>query len=203
MQIILHFLEDNFLMQLWFVSCLSYLIPGYWIFRNWWKIFWKFLHKLLPGISCLCHTNNILIVEISPVWIHCQPCPSPCLHAISTTQNELTHWKRRWCWTRLRAGGEGGHRGGNGWRASSTQWTWVWANSRRQWRTEEPAVHVLTEPDTTWPPNNNRHHLLSSSCASDVARFWFRNLTKEEKKRREGMNWQGKSCHIKLLPLIY
>ena len=24
--------------------------------------------------------------------------------------------------------------------ASLTQWTWVWANSRRQWRTEEPGV---------------------------------------------------------------
>ena len=33
---------------------------------------------------------------------------------------------------RLRAGGEGGNRGWNGWMASSTQWIWVWANSGRQ-----------------------------------------------------------------------
>jgi len=30
-----------------------------------------------------------------------------------------------WCWERLRAGGEGGDRGWDGWMVSSTQWTWV------------------------------------------------------------------------------
>ena len=33
--------------------------------------------------------------------------------------------------------------------ASLTQWTWVWANSRRQWRTGKTAVHGVTESDTT------------------------------------------------------
>ena len=28
----------------------------------------------------------------------------------------------------------------DGWMASPTQWTWMWANSRRQWRTETPGV---------------------------------------------------------------
>ena len=41
---------------------------------------------------------------------------------------------------RLRAGGKGGDRGQDGWMASPTQWTWVWANSGRQWRTEKPGV---------------------------------------------------------------
>ena len=31
-------------------------------------------------------------------------------------------------------------RGWDGWMASPTQWTWVWASSRRHWRTEEPGV---------------------------------------------------------------
>ena len=35
----------------------------------------------------------------------------------------------------LRAGGEGGDRGSDGWMASLIQW--IWANSRRQWRTGE------------------------------------------------------------------
>ena len=39
-----------------------------------------------------------------------------------------SHWKRPWCWERLRAGGEGSNRGWSGWVASPTQWTWVWAN---------------------------------------------------------------------------
>ena len=35
---------------------------------------------------------------------------------------ELTHWKRPWCWARLKAGGEGDDRGWDGWMASPT---WV------------------------------------------------------------------------------
>ena len=41
------------------------------------------------------------------------------------------HWKRPWCWARLKAGGEGDYRGWDGWMASPTQWIWVWAKSRR------------------------------------------------------------------------
>ena len=33
----------------------------------------------------------------------------------ATWCKELTHWKRPWCWERLRAGGEGGDRGWDGW----------------------------------------------------------------------------------------
>ena len=33
-----------------------------------------------------------------------------------------------------------GNRGWDGWMASLTQWTWVWANSRRWWRAGKPGV---------------------------------------------------------------
>ena len=36
--------------------------------------------------------------------------------------------------------GEGDDRGWDGWMASLTQWTWVWANSGRWWRTGKPSV---------------------------------------------------------------
>ena len=49
---------------------------------------------------------------------------------LATLCKELTHWKRPWWWERLMAGGEGDNRGWDGWMASLTQWTWVWANSR-------------------------------------------------------------------------
>ena len=42
-----------------------------------------------------------------------------------------THCQRPGCWERLRVAGEGGERGRDGWMASLTQWTWVWANSER------------------------------------------------------------------------
>ena len=60
--------------------------------------------------------------------------------ALTTSCEEPTRWKRSWCWERLRAGGEGGNRGCNGWMASSTQWTWVWTNSAKQWRTGRPGM---------------------------------------------------------------
>ena len=44
---------------------------------------------------------------------------------------EPTHWKGLWCWERLWAGGEEGNREWDGWVLSLTQWTWVWANSRK------------------------------------------------------------------------
>ena len=36
-----------------------------------------------------------------------------------------------WWWKRLKAGGEEGDRGWDGWMASLTRWTWIWANSGR------------------------------------------------------------------------
>ena len=54
--------------------------------------------------------------------------------------NSQLFWKRPLCWGRLRAEGEGGNRGWDGWMASPTQWMWVWANSGIWWRTGEPDV---------------------------------------------------------------
>ena len=48
---------------------------------------------------------------------------------------ELTHWKRLWCWEGLGARGEGDDRGWDGWMASLTRWMWVWVNSRSWWWT--------------------------------------------------------------------
>ena len=52
---------------------------------------------------------------------------------LATWCEQLTHWKRPWCWERLRARGEGDDRGWDGWMASSTQWTWVWVDSGSWW----------------------------------------------------------------------
>ena len=57
-------------------------------------------------------------------------------------------------------GRRGGDRGWDGYMASLIQWTWVWTNSRRQWRTGKPhaAVHGVAK----------RHDLatitITSSC---------------------------------------
>ena len=56
-------------------------------------------------------------------------------NTLDTWCKKLTHWKRPWCWERLRAGGEGDDRGQGDRRAPLTPWTSVWASSRRWWWT--------------------------------------------------------------------
>ena len=76
----------------------------------------------------------------------------------ATWCEEPTHWKRPWCWERLRAGGEGDDRGWGAWMASLTQSTWVWASSGRWWRTRRPFVLQsmgCKESDTIEPLTNN------------------------------------------------
>ena len=58
----------------------------------------------------------------------------------ATWCEELTHWKRSWCWERLRAGGEGDSRGWDGSMASPTRWTWVWVDSGSWWWTGRPGM---------------------------------------------------------------
>ena len=53
---------------------------------------------------------------------------------------EPAHWKRPWCWGKFRAGGEGGNWGWDSLLASPTQWTWIWPNSGRYWKTGKPGV---------------------------------------------------------------
>ena len=56
-------------------------------------------------------------------------------NTLATWWEELTHRKRPWCWERLKVGGEGDDRGWDGWMASLTQWTWIWASSGSWWWT--------------------------------------------------------------------
>ena len=51
-----------------------------------------------------------------------------------------THWKKPWCWERLKAGGEGSDRGWDGWMASLTRWAWVWVDSGSWWWTGNPTI---------------------------------------------------------------
>ena len=60
--------------------------------------------------------------------------------SLATWFEEQTLWKRPWCWKRLRAGGEEDDGGWDGWMASPTQWTWVWASSASWWWTGMPGM---------------------------------------------------------------
>ena len=70
-------------------------------------------------------STQSILKEIHPVhpkgdqsWVHWKDwCWSWNSNTVSTWCEELTHWKRPWCWERLKAGGEG-DRGWDGWMAS-------------------------------------------------------------------------------------
>ena len=61
-------------------------------------------------------------------------------NTLATWCEELTYWTRSQSWERFKGGGKGDDRGRDGWMASPTQWTWVWASSGRWWRTGKPGV---------------------------------------------------------------
>ena len=92
-----------------------------WTSKNWW--FWTVvLDKTLESLlDCK---------EIQPVHpkgnqflnIHWKDwCWNWNSNTLASWCKELTHWKRPWCWERLRAGGEGNDREWDGWMASLTQ----------------------------------------------------------------------------------
>ena len=65
---------------------------------------------------------NSILKEISPEYSWKDWCWSWNSSTLATWCEELTHWKRPWCWERLKAGGEGDNIGWDGWMASLTQW---------------------------------------------------------------------------------
>ena len=70
---------------------------------------------------------------------------------LATSCEELTHWKRPWCWEGLGAGGEGSDRGWDGWMAAPTQWAWVWVNSGIWWWTGRPGMlQFMGSQSRTW-----------------------------------------------------
>ena len=84
-------------------------------------------------------SNQSILKEISPEHSLEGLMQKLKLQYLATWCKELTHWKRPWCWERLKAGEED-DREWEGWIASPTQWTWVWVNSGSWWWTGRPGV---------------------------------------------------------------
>ena len=105
-------------------------------------------------------------------------------NTLVTWCEKLTHWKRPWCWERLKAGGEGDNSGWDGWMASLTQWTWIWASSGSWWWTGRPGV-------------------LQSTGSQRVGHDWvtelIQTLRTEEASNSENTNRsrQTKVCSLK------
>ena len=95
-------------------------------------------------------SNQSVIKEINPEY-SLEGLMKLSSNTLATWCEEPTHWKRPWCWERLKEKGEGGSRGRGGQRATPTQWAWIGTNSRRQWRAEEPGVlQTMGSQGLTW-----------------------------------------------------
>ena len=94
-----------------------------WCWRNLWRVPWTARRS-----------NQSILKEISPEYSW-EGCWSWNSNTLATWCEKLTHWKRRLCWERLKAGREGEDRGWDGWMASPTWWIWVCASSRSWWWT--------------------------------------------------------------------
>ena len=95
-------------------------------------------------------------------------------NTLATWCKELTQWKRPCCWERLKAGGEGDDKGWDGWTASPTWWTWVWASCRSWWWTGKPGCSLwgckvghnwLTELDWYHTYIPHKTFLKSQDCS--------------------------------------
>ena len=85
-------------------------------------------------------SNQSILKDISPEYSLDRQSWGWKSSTLASWCKELTHWKRPWCWERLREGAERDDRGWDGWMASLTQWTWVWVNCKSRWWKGRPGV---------------------------------------------------------------
>ena len=99
--------------------------------------FWRRLLR----VPWTARRSNQSILKKSVLNIHWKDwCWSWISSTLATWCEGQTHWKRPWCWERLKVGGEGHDRGWDDWMASPTRWTWVWGGFGGWWWTGRPGV---------------------------------------------------------------
>ena len=110
-----------------------------WAPKNW--CFWTVvLERLLRVPWAARRSNQAILKEISLGVLWKDWYWSWNSNTLATSCEELTHWKRPWCWEGLGTGGEGNDRGWDCWMASLTRWTWVWVNSGSWWWKGRPGM---------------------------------------------------------------
>ena len=111
-----------------------------WVVKNW--CFWTLvLEKTLESPLDCREIKPVILKEFSPEYsLEEDWCWSWNSNTLATWCEEPTHWKRLWCWERLKVGGEQHDRGWDHWMLSPTRWTWVWASSGSLWWTGKPGV---------------------------------------------------------------
>ena len=110
-----------------------------WAPKNW--IFWTVVLEKTPKSPLDCkEIKQSILKEISPEYSLEGLMLKLKLQYFGHLMQISNSLEKPWCWERLKTGGEGDNRGWDGWMASPTRWTWVWASSRIWWWTGNPCV---------------------------------------------------------------
>ena len=108
-----------------------------WAAKNW--CFWSVMLEKTLESPLDCKEIQPILKEIS-LNIHWKDwCWSWNSNTLATWWEDLTEWKRPWCWERLKAGREGDDREWDGLMTSLTRWTWIRVSSG------SAAVHGVTK----------------------------------------------------------
>ena len=86
-------------------------------------------------------SNQSILQEINPEYSLEAWCWIWSSNTLATWCEEMTHWKRPWCWERLKEGEEGDDREWSGWMASLTQWTWL-SSPSEPWSSFKLSLHL-------------------------------------------------------------
>ena len=116
-------------------------------------------------------------------------------NTLATWFEEPAHSKRPWCRERSRARGGGGSRRWDGQIASLTQRLWIWANSRRQWKTGQgtgrAAIYGAAKSHrhsdwttTIWRYSLPEEHEATGGAGLRVSQ-WIEGTEHQEKTRRK------------------
>ena len=106
-----------------------------WALKNW--CFWAMMLKKTLESPLDCKEIKPVNPKRNQPWVFIGRTDA---ETLATWCEEPTHWKRPWCWERLKTGGEGDDRERDGWMASLSRWTWVWISSGSWWWTGRPRV---------------------------------------------------------------
>ena len=110
-----------------------------WVPKNW--CFWTvMLEKTLRVPWTARRSSQSILKEISPEYSLEGLMLKLKLQYFGHLIGRTYSLGKPWGWERLKAGGEGDHRGWDGWMVSPTRWTWVWASSRSWWWTGKPGM---------------------------------------------------------------
>ena len=103
-----------------------------WVLKNW--CFWTAVLEKTTESPLNCKRSKQSILNESVLNIHWKDwCWSWNFNTLAAWCEELTHWKRPWCWERLRAGGEGDGRRWDGWWQHGLSKLWEFVMDREAW----------------------------------------------------------------------